>query len=239
MELRAQPRKGILSSTTFPAIFYSILRRKDTGVLTLSCDSIEKLVYVEAGKPVFATSNAEEDRLNQVLIKTRLVSAEGLLGAIDESTRTKKRLGLILVEHRLIKPSDLVQSVLAQVKSIICSLFLWTRGSYRYDPGQLPSKEVNTLSLNADEIIFEGIRRIDNWARIWEAVGGLDARYQLMEVTSDRARALKLSLEEWALLTHCEEPAELRDLLRSSPLNDFEICRLLWALRTVGIVARN
>ncbi len=239
MELKAQPREGILSSTTFPAIFYSILRRKDTGVLTLSCDSIEKSVYVEAGKPVFATSNSEEDRLNQVLIKTGLVSVEWMLGAIDESTRTKKRLGLVLLEHRLIKPADLVQSVLAQVKNIICSLFLWTRGSYRYDPGPLPSKEVNTLSLNADEIIFEGIRRIDSWVRIFEAAGGLDARYQLMEMSSARARALKLSIEEWALLSRCEDPAELRDLLQSSPMKDLEICRLLWALRTMGIVARH
>ena len=30
----------------------------------------------------------------------------------------------------------------------------------------------------------------------------------------------------------------LRDLCRSSTLNDFEICRLLWALMTLGMVVR-
>ncbi len=239
MELKPQPREGILSSTTFPAIFYSVLRHQDTGVLTLSCEGVEKSVLVKAGKPVFATSNALDDHLNRVLIKAGLVSAEKLLEATDESMRLEKRLGLILVERGFIEPRDLVQAVLTQVRNVICSMFLWTHGRYRYAAGPLPSKEVNTLKLNADEIILEGIRNIDSWTRIWEAVGGLDARYQLTEVTSDRARALKLSLEEWALLSRCEEPTDLRDLLRSSPLHDFEICRLLWALRTVGIVTRN
>lgn len=49
---------------------------------------------------------------------------------------------------------------------------------------------------------------------------------------------LDLSLEEWTLLSHMERPTTLRDLCRASGLNDFEICRLLWAFLTLGIVRR-
>jgi hypothetical protein len=232
-------REGILSSTTFPGLMYSILRDRGTGVLTLTGDVTEKSVYIQAGRPVFATSNERDDRLGQIFFKAGLISLENLLVGLDRSFDVKKRLGTVLVEMGFIKPKDLVEGVLAQVRNIICSLFLWTRGRYRYAPGALPSEEMITLHLSPGNVILEGIRRIESWDRIWEAVGHLDAIYQTSPGTEDLGRDLSLSLEEWTLLSHCERPIALRELLRASSIADFEICRLLWALLTIGIVSRN
>jgi uncharacterized protein DUF4388 len=238
MPSESQPREGILSSTTFPGLIYSILRRKETGVLTLTGDSVEKSIYIQSGRPVFATSNDRDDRLGQIFFKAGLVSLEGLMDALERAAEEGKRLGTVLVEMEMIKPHDLVEGVRDQVRNIVCSLFLWTRGRYRYRPGELPSEEVITLKLGAGNTILEGIRRIESWERIWEAVGDLDMRYQTAPGLDDHSRDLTLSLEEWTLLSHCERPVTLRDLCRASTLNDFEICRLLWALLTLGIVVR-
>jgi len=234
----SQPREGILSSTTFPGLVYSILRQKETGVLTLTGDTIEKSIYIQSGRPVFATSNDRDDRVGQIFFKAGLVSLEGLMTALKRAEEAGKRVGTVLVEMELVKPHDLVEGVRTQVRNIVCSLFLWTRGRYRYRPGKLPTDEVITLKLSAGNTILEGIRRIESWERIWEAVGGLDTRYQMAPGLEDMSRDLTLSLEEWTLLSHCERPVTLRDLCRGSSLKDFEICRLLWALLTLGIVLR-
>jgi Domain of unknown function (DUF4388) len=238
MPTDTQAREGILSSTTFPGLVYSILTRKETGVLTLTGDSVEKSIYIQSGRPVFATSNDRDDRLGQIFFKSGAVSLEGLVLALERAAERRRRVGTILVEMELIQPIDLVEGVRAQVRNIVCSLFLWTRGRYRYRPGELPTDEVITLKLSAGDTIIEGIRRVESWERIWEAVGDLDARYRTAPGIEDMSRDLTLSLEEWTLLSHCERPITLRDLCRASPLIDFEICRLVWALTTLGILLR-
>ena len=160
------------------------------------------------------------------------------MGSLERAAEEGKRLGTVLVEQGLIQPHDLVEGVRNQVRNIACSLFLWTRGRYRYRPGELPTDEVITLKLSAGNTILEGIRRIESWERIWEAVGDLEMRYQTAPGLEDMSRDLTLSLEEWTLLSHCERPVTLRELCRTSTVNDFEICRLLWALLTLGIVVR-
>src|SRR5712692_5805645 len=61
MQTDSQPREGILSTTTLPGLMYSILRRKETGVLTLTGDTSEKSIDIQTGRPVFATSNDRDD----------------------------------------------------------------------------------------------------------------------------------------------------------------------------------
>jgi hypothetical protein len=231
-------REGILSSATFPTLVYSILRRDETGVLTLTTDSAEKSIYINRGRPIFATSSDRDDRLGQVLFKAGLVSLEGLMEASEESVDSGKRLGTVLVERGLIQPHDLVDGVLRQVRDIITGLFLWTRGQYCYVPGALPTEEVITLKLSAGDLILEGIRRIASWGRIWEAVGDLDARYRTTDRVERLSRDMSLSLDEWTLLSHCEQSVTLRQLCAVSTIDDFELCRFLWAMLTLGIVTK-
>ena len=238
MAAHGTPREGVLSSTTFPGLIYSILLRKETAILTLTDETTEKAIYIQSGTPTFATSNDRDDRLGQIFLKAGLVSLENLMLALERSVRVKKRLGTVLVEMDLIEAHDLVEGVLTQVRNVIGSLFLWTRGRYRYAPGRLPSDEVITLRLSAGDIVLDGIRRIERWERISEAVGGLDAEYQTVGGLADGIRHLQLSLEEWTLLSHCEQPVALREICRASPMKDFDVCRLLWALMTLGVVKK-
>jgi len=235
----AHVREGILSSATFPALVYAILSRDDTGVLTLTGDSAEKSVYIQGGSPIFATSSDRDDRLGQILFRSGMVSLEGLMESVEVSLATGKRLGTVLVERGHIEPHGLVEGVRTQVRNIITSLFLWTRGRYRYVPGTLPTDEVITLRLSAGDIILEGIRRVESWGRIWEAVGDLDASYKTTDRVERLSRDMNLSLDEWTLLSHCEQPVRLRELCRVSPIKDFSLCQFLWAMQTLGIVTRS
>ena len=234
-----QVREGVLASATFPTLIYSILSRDETGVVTLTADAVEKSIYIQEGRPVFATSSDREDRLGELLFRQGRVSLAGLMDSIEASLRGGKRLGAVLVEKGLIQPHDLVEGVRQQVRSIITGLFLWTRGRYRYAPGPLPTEEVITLKLSASDLILEGIRRVESWSRVWEAVGGLGVRYQATGRTDKLAGDLNLSLEEWTVLSRCERPAALRDLCRASKkMSDFELCRFLWAMQTLGLLRR-
>jgi len=135
MKIQSPIREGVLSTTTFPGLMYSILSQKETGVLHLTGDTIEKSIYIQSGRPVFATSNDRDDRLGQIFLKSGLVPLEGLISALERASREGKKLGTVFVELALIQPHDLVEGIRTQVRNIVCSLFLWTRGRYRYRPG--------------------------------------------------------------------------------------------------------
>ncbi len=238
MPRKSHVHEGDLATTNFPSLMYSILKRKDTGVLTISDGKAEKSVYIQQGRPVFAASNMLDDRLGQIFLRQGLVSIRHLIESVDETSRGDKRVGTILVEKELIKPHDLVQGVLTQVRNIIGSLFLWTTGRYSYAQGSLPSEEVITLKLNAGQIILEGVRRIESWERIWDAVGDLSACYQRVEGQEDGAAELHLTPGEQEVLALCGKKTTLGDLCDGSREKDYEIYRLIWALRTLGIVKR-
>ncbi|MEE9231518.1 MAG: hypothetical protein V3U86_12515, partial [Acidobacteriota bacterium] len=56
----------------------------------------------------------------------------------------------------------------------------------------------------------------------------------LSELTQD----MNLSLEQWSLLSVCDEPSSLKQICASSALKDFEICRLMWAFLATGMVRK-
>ncbi len=230
--------EGALSNTTFPSLVYSILRRADTGVLTIQNLGVEKSLYIRDGRPLFASSTDPEDRLGNLYLKKGRVTLAGMLAATDQSNAQKKRLGTVLVEMSLIKPQDLVEGVLEQVRLIILSLFQWTQGRYKYTPGPLPTDEVITLKLNADRTILEAVRGIERWERVWEAVGPLDARYDLAKGIEERVKALGLSAGDAAALALLDRPKTLQELCGTGTMSDFDLCRLLWALKTLGLVKR-
>jgi hypothetical protein len=230
--------QGALSNTTLPSLIYSVLRRGDTGILRFQDHGVEKVIYIRGGRPLFASSTDPEDRLGNRFLKAGRISLAGLLAAAEKSDVQKKRMGTVLVEVGLIAPGDLVEGVLAQVKGIILSLFQWAQGRYIYTPGPLPTDEVITLKLNADRLTLEGVRGIDRWGRVWEAVGPLDARYQVVKGSEERTRALDLSRQDAVVLSRLEGPVSLHDLCNPETMSDFDLCRLLWALKTLGLIKR-
>lgn len=235
--------EGEIRSYTLPSLLYGISQSRETGVLTLehltlSQTQTVKSIYIQDGQAIFATSNDRDDRLGQVLLRRGMISLERLLTAIDRSLGEKKRLGTVLVEEGWIRPVDLVTGVSEQVKEIIYSLFRWTEGVYRFAMGDLPSREIITLQMNTRNLVLEGVHRIESWYRIQDAIGSLDTRYQTTPDLREATSEMSLSLEQWTLLSLCEEGATLRQICAASALKDFDICRLIWALLSTGVLRK-
>jgi hypothetical protein len=235
--------EGELRSYTLPSLLFSISQTRETGVLTLeqltvSMNQLQKSIYIQTGKPIFAASNDREDRLGQVFLRKGMISFERLQKSIDRSITEKKRLGTILVEEGWVRPVDLVAGVTEQAKEIIYSLFQWTEGTYRFNMGDLPTKEIITLSISPQNLILEGIRRIQSWYRIQEAIGSLTTRFQTSPALKELTGDMNLSLEEWQLLSVCETPVSLQDICGQTPLKDFDVCRLVWAFLATGVLRK-
>jgi hypothetical protein len=120
----------------------------------------------------------------------------------------------------------------------VVSLFHWTQGHYQMTYGSLPTSEVITLKMPTGDIILKGVKRIDSWSRIKLAVGSPGTTYTVTGRVEEIAPQMSLSLEEWTLLSRCEGTVTLDHLCMTSPLRDFDVCRVVWAFTVVGLLKR-
>ncbi|HKY31167.1 MAG TPA: DUF4388 domain-containing protein [Candidatus Polarisedimenticolia bacterium] len=230
--------QGTIGPVTLPSLIHDLCRSKTTGTLMVADEPIRKTLYFDAGKVVFAASTDPDERLGELFLRRGMVGLDVLREAAAESVSKGKRLGTVLVERKAIRPQDLIWGVSEQVKSMVISLFQWTRGTWKLNAGPLPSQEVITLKVFTPDLLLTGIKSIESWSRIEAAVGGPGTRYATTPQLEELAGALNLSLDEWTLLSRCEAEATLSQICSESAMGDFESCRLIWAFTVVGLLER-
>jgi hypothetical protein len=231
------PRKGEVRSHTIPHLIHELGAAGATGLLTLTDRDVRKTVQFVQGMVLFASSNDRDDRLNQLLLRSNVVSLPNLLKALELALATKDRLGEVMVRLKMMGAADVEKWVRLQVREIVYGLFGWTRGQYAFEEHQAKGESI-TLGVPADVIVIEGVRRVVSWARAYEEVGGLNTEYRSTREMSVIVRGLPLLPEEQQLLGLCDAPTSLRELCEASALSDFDVCRSVWALLIVGALMK-
>src|SRR5579872_3205745 len=147
---------------------------RGSGKLQLKNGRLERTLHWISGEIVFATSNSPEQSLGQFLLRNGKISRE----QYEESAQRvgpHMRHGKALVQMGAISPNDLWWGVKNQALEIIYSLFTWTEGSFSFiEMGEETLNERIVLSINTSTAIMEGIRRLDETARIQEKITSLD-----------------------------------------------------------------
>ena len=168
--------RGTLDQVGVPAILRALVRADKTGPLRFTRGRVTKTVYLQGGRLIFATSTDPDDRLGEMLLRKGLIGYRDLEESV-KAIRAGKRQGTALVESGSIRSRDLVQGVTEQVQEIVYSLFLWEDGAYEFVEGDLPTREVILLRMPTEDILMEGIRRVERWSRIQAGAGPLEQRY--------------------------------------------------------------
>ncbi len=235
MDTQQQPLHGRLEDVHFSEILLTISQRKETGVLHVARYRIEKDIYFQDGRIVFAKSNDPDERLGELVLKSGKVSYRHL----DESSRKVVpglRLGTILVQEGYLKASDLYLAVIQQVEEIVYSLFDWSEGEFAFRSGELPTKEVITLSISTPDIILKGIGRVWRWSWVRDWVGPLNTVYVRKERWESATKKMSITPEIQSMIDILEQPRGLEEILDMSTMSNFETCKLLWALLIIGLI---
>jgi hypothetical protein len=228
---------GSLAGSSFVALVRPLVRHRKTGVLRLVQHQTTKTVYIDEGRLIFATSNDPDDRLGEVLLHKGTITFRTL----EDSARALaigKRQGTILVENGAIRARDLIEGVSDQVRGIICSLVAWENGTYDFEEGPLPSREVIVLRISTADLLMDGIRRVERWSRIRSAIGDLSQRYALSQNAAAIMSSLPLDKDEFGVIASVDGPTTVEDLCAAAHLSDFWVCRTVWGLWAVGILDR-
>lgn len=226
---------GRLKDTRLSAILIHLQRSRKTGALVLKRNDQERVIYVSDGDVIFATSAYSGDGLGQMLMKRGMLTLAQFEDASNEVRATRKRLGAVLAEKGFISPKNLFLQVTEQVKEIILSLFTWIDGEYRFEEGPLPSQEVITLKMSTGNLILNGIKRIDDWARLRKELPPLDS---VLDLTTDPIilfQDIGLTDGEERLMSLIDGKRPVSALFAESPLNAFQTLKLIRFFLELGL----
>ncbi len=219
-----------------PGILTHLHRIKASGTLSVSREGVVKNLYIKNGEIIFASSNYEGDRLGEVLLKAGKISVKQFETASKALSKTKKRLGGILVELGYLRPKDLFWGVKYQVREIVASLFDMTDGSYEFLPGEIPPGEVITLHMSTANLIMDGVKRIDDWTRISRGIPPMEA---VLRPTSDPLKLYQdvdVSPEEKRILGLFDGKRTIKEVITHSDIGDFEALKAVYAFFSIGML---
>ena len=213
--------------------FVSMIR--GSGKLLLKNGRLERTLHWLEGEIVFASSNSPEQSLGQFLLRNGKITQ----AQYEESAQRvgpHMRHGKALVQMGAISPNDLWWGVKNQALEIIYSLFTWTEGSFSFvEMGEETLNERIVLSLNTSSAIMEGIRRLDESARIREKITSLDMIFAKTAEVPD-FKELDMNEDEIAVYNNIDGRLSVRELIGKSEMTDFEVTRILFQLMMARLV---
>lgn len=138
----------------------------NTGVLHLSGDRFKKQIFFTDGQIVATSSTNPREYLGQFLISYGKITEEGLKALLETQEKNELMLGKILVDESILTLSEIRMFLEIKAQESLFDIFLWEEGDFEFVEGESLGKEFININLDVTTIILEGVRRVDEWARI-------------------------------------------------------------------------
>lgn len=226
--------EGNLGRFGLPDLLSFLQMARLTAALVLERPGQESKVFLRDGQPVFATSTHDALRLGAMLVRQGKVRAEQVEAAIQRARSAGFRIGQGLRQAGLVDEAELQRLLKVQVSEVIFELFEWREGTFTvYDEVPPPSTAVQ-LEVDLQNLIMEGVRRLDERGRVAELLPELDVVVEAL-VNPERIKSsLSLTPEEWRILFLVDGRRTARDICRLAGEPDelatlSVLCRLLQA----------
>lgn len=228
--------RGTCQEFRLPDVLIGLQRTAKTGIFEVSTGQKRTNIYFRGGDMIFASSNQEDDRFGEVLLKGGKITLAQYVEASALLKDSGKRLGQVLIDLGYLKPSELIWAVRNQVVEIIVNLLTTECGTFEFREDALPSKETISLNLSAANLIYRGIRRLNNFQYIIQDFPPLDATLSLSQNPLDLFQDLSLDNLGKEVLSHISYGKTVRQILGALKLNDFEVMKTMYALLSARIV---
>lgn len=228
--------EGDLSRIQMPDVLNFVGMIRASGKLVVKQNRLERTIHWKEGEIVFASSNSPDHSLGQFLLRNGKITP----AQYEESTKRvgpNMRHGKVLVQMGAISPNDLWWGVKNQALEIIYSLFSWHEGSFALiEAAEEMAHERIVLSINPSTAIMEGIRRLDESARIRERITGPEMVFVKVAGTVPDFQELDMSDHEIAVYNDIDGRRTVRELIGKSQLTEFEVERILFQLITARLI---
>jgi hypothetical protein len=209
--------------------YFNMFRK--TGILTVELEGGSKALYFQQGEIVFATSTFASEDLGEVLFSLGKIERE-TLQHLRRLVRENTTLGKLLVERGAVAPKDLWLAARSQVENIVYNLFTAHSGGFYFQSLAIEQEQILRLSMSTQNIIMEGLRRLDEKALFMRKIISLE--YFPLDTGKE---AVDLTQSEACLMNFAQTGQQTaRNLFRKIGLREFDGMRILFGLIEKGLI---
>jgi hypothetical protein len=206
--------EGDLACFEVPDLLTFLHQGQRSGVLSMERPDQETKLYLRAGNPVYAASTRDDLRLGALLVRHGRVSQEIVDEALLHQTTRGPRLGRLLVVTGQITEAELASFLKVQVSEVVFETFGWATGSFTFWDRIPPPATAVTLEMEIENLLLEGIRRVDVRPRLSELFPDLTMAVEVA-VNPDRVKhTVTLTPEEWNVLFLLDGRRSLGEICR-------------------------
>jgi len=206
---------------------------KRSGALVVLSGQVKKTIFLEEGDVRMATSNQPEDRLGALLFRFGMVTREQLEAALSEQ-QGKRRLGRVLIDDGVITAHDLYTIIRRQVEEIFFSVLLMRRGVFYFYQIERDSHPPAQLNLGTQNLLLEGVRRIDEMSYFREKIPSAD----IVLVRRPESPPGPLEEQVQRVFDLVDGQSTVGEIARESHLGEFETTRIVFHLMQLGHIQK-
>lgn len=139
---------------------------RKTGILTFVRNKTKNHIYLRDGQIISSKSNEPTKELGHFLFFQGKVTETQLKRALELQQQNRAILGKVLVQEGFVTQAEVEKALVSRTEEVIYDLFLWDDGYFHFSPNGYNIEELILINLDINGILFEGVRRKDEWVRI-------------------------------------------------------------------------
>ncbi len=227
--------RGSLKEASLPDVIQLLFLGRRSGCLSVADRQRHGSIYFEEGWIIYAAIVNRRDRLGDMLLASGAVTRAQLDQALAlQGSAPGRRIGELLVNLGLLSPEELRRFVRLQIEEAVYALFSWTTGSFSFEAGLRPQVEEQLDRINPESLLLEGARRVDEWSLIEAKIPSFDLVFAVLlgQVESHQS---SFTEAQRRLLPLLDAKRDVRQLIDSSGLSEFEAAQALYGLVTAGL----
>lgn len=206
--------RGNLAETPLPMMLATIYRYRVPGVLTATRGTIEKRIYLDERRVVFAESNDLNDALGAYLQRRGVITQEQIDASGKILRESGRRQGEVLVEMGLLNPAQMANAVVGQIASVLWSIFDWEEGEVTFEVGRFKAEEKIQVDLPMAKAIRDGLMKVADPKVLVRRIG---PSWTMLERVSEPNPVIPLEPEEEQFLQLVDGRTNFGELCKKGP----------------------
>jgi hypothetical protein len=233
---------GNLRDFSLSDFLYLIDRGYKTGCLYLNNEKESATLFFDKGKLTAASlKEGQSDTMGDLLVRLGAITPQQR----DQAHQKQQQMGNgtslteVLVSEEIIAQAELQRVLQTHIEeNVVYGLFGWSDGEFLFEHGQQPTPDtpVMPMPVSVENLIMEGVRRIDEWGRIRDRISSTDMIARFVEQPGAKAKGVKLSPEEWRVFARINGKDTLAHIAQLTNLSEFDVCRVVYGFVTAGLV---
>jgi hypothetical protein len=157
---------GNLKTMDLPELLQWVAMGRKTGTLSFIRNKVKNYIYLKDGLIISSRSNEPTKQLGHYLLFQGKLTEAQLKRGLDIHMATRVVLGRVLVGEGFITEEEVARALGNRTEEVVYDLFLWEDGYFQFTPDSYKLEDLFVIRLEINSVLFEGVRRKDEWVRI-------------------------------------------------------------------------